>query len=138
MDVSTPPTSRRVKAGGTVLIIVVGLLNFHIPHFLIESRTHSDYASALLELLLVANVLGALVAAVGISRDHRWAWLLGLAVAGVSVLLYLLQETVGLPGLPRSWLEPSRLLSLAVEVLFAVLAVPQLTGRSRPSSVPRR
>jgi hypothetical protein len=44
------------------------------------------------------------------------------------VALYLAQETVGLPGLPKMWLEPSRLLSLIVEGLFVVLAGFQLVA----------
>ena len=53
-----------------------------------------------------------LVAAVGIYRGLRWGWLLGVATAGIGVGLYVVQETVGLPGLPglpRQWWEPSRI-----------------------------
>jgi hypothetical protein len=121
-----------VKAAGIVLIVVVGLLNFHIPHFLIQSPA-SDFASVLLELVFVINVIAAAVAAVGIYRNGRWAWFPGLAVVGLSILLYLLQETVGLPGLPRAWLEPSRLVSLLVELVFAALAVSQLARRPGPT-----
>jgi len=35
---------------------------------------------------------------------------------GVSVVLYVAQETMGLPGLRKRWLEPSRVVSLLVEV----------------------
>lgn len=125
---------RSVKASGIVLIIVVGLLNFHIPHFLVQSPA-SDLASGMLELVFLVNVFGAVVAAVAIYRDLRWAWFIGLAVVGASVLLYLLQETVGLPGLPKAWLEPSRIVSLLVEAVFAVLAVSQLVGRPVPTLV---
>jgi hypothetical protein len=110
------------RASGVALIVVVGLLNFHVPHFLIEPAAGGGPANSLLELGLLANVLGALVAALAIAGDQRWGWLLGVLVAVVSAALYLVQETVGLPGLPKMWLEPSRLVALVVEVTFVVLA----------------
>lgn len=126
--------SRRARATGSVLIVLVGLLNFHIPHFLIQSGSGLDDAGRVLEVVFLANVLAAVLAAVGIYRASGWAWLLGLAVVVVSVLLYVLQETVGLPGLPQAWLEPSRIVSLLVEALFACVAWYQLlvTAEARP------
>lgn len=114
--------SKRVIWAGIVLVVLTGLLNFHIPHFLIETPKDSGSSAYLLELVVLANLLGALVAAVGIYRNVRWGWLLGLLVAGISVLLYVAQETVGLPGLPKMWLDPSRILALIVEGMFVVLA----------------
>lgn len=106
-----------------MLIVVVGLLNFHPPHFLFQSgRSSGDTSSYVLEAVLLANLLAALVAALGIYRDLRWAWLAGIAVAGISALLYVAQETVGLPGLPKDWAEPSRIVALAIEALFVVVA----------------
>ncbi len=115
--------SRRVKILGIVLIIFVGLLNFHIPHFLFESTTEFSSATYLLELVFLANLLGAVVAAVGILRDQRWGWRLSIFIAVVSCGLYLAQKMVGLPGLPKSWLEPSRIVALVVESLFVGLAI---------------
>jgi uncharacterized membrane protein YhdT len=68
------------------------------------------------------NVLGAVIAAVAIWRNLGWGWALGVAVVGLSFVLYLAQETVGLPGLPQNWWEPSRIVSLIVEALFIVVA----------------
>jgi hypothetical protein len=116
------------------LIVVVGLLNFHIPHFLIEPTSHGSDATYLLEVALLANVLGAVVAAAGIYLGHRWGWLLGVVIATVSVTLYVAQETVGLPGLPKMWLEPSRLLALVVEGLFLALAGSRVVRLGRPTS----
>ena len=113
--------SKRVRTLGIVLIVIVGLLNFHLPHFLLESTTYFSYATYLLEFALLVNLLGAVVAAVGIYRNLRWGWLLGMLIVGVSFVLYLAQETVGLPGLPKMWWEPSRIVSLIVEALFVVL-----------------
>jgi nicotinamide riboside transporter PnuC len=123
--------STSVRASGIALIVVVGLLNFHVPHFLLEPSRNGGTATYLLEVGLLANALGAVIAALGIALGRRWGWLLGVVVAVVSVALYVVQETVGLPGLPKMWLEPSRLLALLVEVSFLVLAGRQLTGSIR-------
>jgi hypothetical protein len=129
--------SKRVTWAGIVLITLTGLLNFHVPHFLVESPRVAGPGSSLLELVFLANLLGALAAAVGIARHRRWGWLLGVLIAGVSALLYVAQETVGLPGLPQRWLEPSRILALIVEATFVALARSQLASLEGESS-PRR
>jgi hypothetical protein len=113
--------SKRDKTLGIVLIVIVGMLNFHLPHFLLESTTYFSDATYLLEFALLVNLLGAVVAAVGIYRNLRWGWLLGILIVAISFVLYLAQETVGLPGLPKVWWEPSRIVSLIVEALFVVL-----------------
>jgi hypothetical protein len=122
--------SNRAKALGIVLIVIVGLFNFHVPHFLIEPATSVGDKSYLLELVFLTNLLGGLAAAAGIYRNGRWGWFLGMVIAGTSFTLYLAQETVGLPGLPKVWLEPSRIVSLVVEVLFVLVAWYQVV-RSR-------
>jgi len=53
---------------GVALIIVISLLNFHIPHFLTQSPAPTSYGGYVLEVLLMVNVLGAVVAAAGIYR----------------------------------------------------------------------
>jgi hypothetical protein len=121
------PTRTRVP--GTVLIIVVGLLNFHIPHFLFQDPGAGGRAGYVLELGLVLNVAAAVVAAVGIVRRRGWGWILGMIVAGVSLALWLAQETVGLPGLPQAWTEPSRLVAVMIETAYLILASRQLIRR---------
>jgi len=105
-----------------VLVILVGLLNFHVPHYLFEHTSEPGRAEYLLELILVANVIAALAAAAGIYRGQRWGSRLGIGVCLVSALLWLAQETVGLPGLPQQWLEPSRIVALLLEGIFVVTA----------------
>jgi uncharacterized membrane protein YhdT len=114
-----------------VLIILVGLLNVHVPHFLLEAPKSFGAASTLLELVLFVVLLGAVVAAAGIFAHQRWGWLLGLLIVALSVVLYLAQETVGLPGLPKNWWEPSRIVSLLLEGLFVVEACFQLGRREQ-------
>jgi hypothetical protein len=77
-------------------------------------------------LLLMASALAAVCAAVAIRRNRRWGWQLGVGVAAVAGLLYVMQETIGLPGFPQTWWEPTRLLSLLLCALFVLLARGQL------------
>lgn len=127
-------TSGPVKVAGTALIVAVGVLNFHVPHFLFQAPGAGGMAGYMLEVVLLANVIAALVAAVSIYRGSRWGWLLGVVVACVAVVFYVAQESIGLPGLPRNWLEPSRLLSLLVEGAFFVLAAHQLLSHRRATA----
>ena len=123
-----------MKTLGIVLIVTTGLLTFHPPHFLLEAGRHPiSPGGDLLAIGLAANLVAALVAAVGIVRNARWAWLLGIVVAAVAIGLYLVQQTVGLPGLPKNWVEPSRIVSLAVEALFVAVAVRQLRSSGDPA-----
>jgi len=94
-------TSGESKAVGIVLIVIVGLLNFHIPHFVLEHNA-LNFASSALEIVYLANLVGAVIAAVAIGRN---------------------QESVGLPGLPKNWFEPSRIVAVVVDGLFVVAAV---------------
>ena len=123
-----------MKTLGIVLIVVTGLLTFHPPHFLLEPGRYPGTAAGavVLEIALAVNLLAALLAALGIWRGVRWGWLLGIVIAVIAVVLYLVQQTVGLPGLPKNWVEPSRLVSLAVQALFITLAIRQL--RRRPGT----
>lgn len=95
------------------LIVVVGLIH------LIEAP--GDLQEAPYQgLLFLANFFGAIIAAIGIYRGHRWGWGLGALVAGGALVGYVISRTVGLPGLPveEEWLEPMGVLSLLVEGLF--------------------
>jgi hypothetical protein len=72
-----------------------------------------------LGLLFVANVGGAVVAAIGIYRNYRWGWGLGALVAGGAFAGYVISRTIGLPGMPvEDWLQLLGVLSLLVEGLF--------------------
>ena len=130
-------TTRRTVPG-VLLILAIGLLNFHVPHYLLEPGRAVGTASAVLEVVLLANVLAAVVAAVGIARGQAWGWRLGAAVAIFSVLLWLAQETIGLPGLPRQWGEPSRIVALLLEAAFLALARAALGRAGRAQAAGTR
>ena len=108
--------------------MLVGLLNFHVPHFLLESRDLNT-TEYLLEAVLLANVAASLVAAFGILCWRQWGWIIGIVVCVFSAILWVAQESIGLPGLPQQWFEPSRLVSLLIETSFVVLAWNRLQTR---------
>ena len=60
---------------------------------------------------------------------RRASWFLGTVIASVAVGLYMVQQTVGLPGLPKNWWEPSRIVSLAVQALLIIVAICQVRHR---------
>jgi hypothetical protein len=111
------PTSRTVFQGklawaGTALIAAVGLIHLLEAPEELEEVTY-------LGLLFLANFGGAVVAAIGIVRNHRWGWGLGALVAGGTFAGYVISCTIGLPGLPiEDWLDPVGVLSLVIEGLF--------------------
>jgi len=108
--------SEKLVGAGISLIVIVGLIH------LIEAP--GDLQEAPYQgLLFLANFFGALLAAIGIYRGHRWGWSLGALVAGGAFVCYVISRTVGLPGLPveAEWLEPLGFLSLLVEGLFVGL-----------------
>jgi hypothetical protein len=116
----------RIQWTSAVLIVGVGLVNLHIPHFILESKSGFSSAEYLFGLMLLVNFLASLVAALCISRSIRAGWIIGIIVCALSAILWLAQETVGLPGLPQQWLEPSRIAALAVEGIFVLTAWHQL------------
>jgi hypothetical protein len=119
---------------GVSLIAVVGLVH------LIAVPEYFEFATYL-GLLFAANVLGAVVSAIGIYRGARWGWPLGVLVAGGAFVMYVVSRTIGLPGLPegeREWLDPPGILSLIVEGLFVgiYMVVSVVEARKRTSVEP--
>jgi hypothetical protein len=119
---------RQTSWTGPAFIVLVGLLNFHVPHFLLESRDLNT-TEYLLEAVLLANVAASLVAAFGILCSRQGGWIIGIVVCVFSAILWVAQESIGLPGLPQQWFEPSRLVSLLIETSFVVLAWNRLQTR---------
>jgi hypothetical protein len=130
---TSSPINRAIFPGklawaGASLIAAVGLIH------LLEAREELEEATYL-GLLFLANFGGAVVAAIGIYRGHKWGWGLGALLAGGAFVGYVISRTLGLPGMPvEAWLEPLGVLSLIVEGLFiglglAILARPAKGAR---------
>jgi len=114
MSTSTAKTifPSKLAWSGALLIAAVGLIH------LLEAPEELEEATYL-GLLFLANVGGAVVAAIGIYRNYRWGWGLGALAAGGAFAGYVISRTIGLPGMPvEDWLEPLGVLSLVVEGLF--------------------
>ena len=110
--------SDRLVGAGISVIVFVGLIHLiDAPGDLQEAPYQG--------MLFLANVFGAVTAAIGIYRGHGWGWSLGVLVAGGAFVGYVVSRTVGLPGLPveEEWLEPLGLLSVLVEALFVGLSL---------------
>jgi hypothetical protein len=114
---SSTPTNRTIFPGkfawaGAPLIVALGLIHLLEAPEELEEVTY-------LGLLFVANFGGAVVAAIGIYRGHKWGWGLGALLAGGAFAGYVTSRTVGLPEMPvEEWFEPLGVLSLLVEGLF--------------------
>jgi hypothetical protein len=119
---------RLVRWAGAYLISFVGLL-----HLLLAGE-HFDYA-AYLGILFLANFVLSAVAALGIVwTGERWAWLLGVAVAGGALVALLWSRTFGLPGFPDGvgqWFNFLAWMAVAFEVPFLALAPLVLTSPGR-------
>lgn len=108
--------------GGAGLIVAAGLIH------LVLTPEHIEEA-AYLGLLFLADFAGSLVAVAGILRGQRWGWALGAFVAGGAFVAYLVDGTVGLPGMEAGGLlEPAGVLVKALEALFLVLCAFELVA----------
>jgi hypothetical protein len=108
----------KLRIAGVASISLVGLI-----HLLVTPEYYGF--AAYLGLLMIANLAGSMISAVGIYQGRVWGWWLGAVMAAGAFLAYVESRTLGLPGLP-SWepfTEPPGLLSLLVEAIFLGLAV---------------
>jgi len=128
---SIATATKQKKVIGIILVIITGLLNFHPPHFLIEKHKNLGSTSPILEFDLFILVIVAIVSAFGIYKNMRWGWVLGISVSCISIVLWIAQETIGLPGLPKMWFEPSRIVALIIEVTFIILAYQVIASTNK-------
>lgn len=116
---------KNLKWLGIILIIVTGIIHF------IEVPEYFDEA-AYMGVLFVLNGIGSLAAAYGIYKNQKWGWVLGLFIAGGSIIGYAMSRSVGLPNVAvKEWFEAIGILSLAVEGIFVVLALKTLAAGSQ-------
>lgn len=109
--------SRAARWSGALLIAVVGAIH------LVLAQEHFKEATYI-GVLFLGNIGAALVAAVNISRDALWGWVLGAATAGGAFVMYVVTRVVSLPGYAEAageWLEPVGIFSLIVEASFLAL-----------------
>ena len=114
------------KWNGIALILAIGLIH------LITTPHHFE-AATYLGWLFLANFAGSLLAAVGIYRGASWGWLLGVLIAVISFVAYLISRTVGLPGTGGEFVghwNAWGIISLIVEALFVALYL-SVTGSRR-------
>lgn len=111
---------KNFKWFGIMLIIVTGIVHF------VEAPEYFDDA-AYMGALFVLNGIGSIAAAYGIYKNQKWGWMLGLLIAGGSILGYIVSRTIGMPGVAvKEWADAIGILSLAVEGLFVLLALRPL------------
>ena len=113
---------------GAYLISFVGLLHLLLTG---EHLAHAAY----LGVLFFLNAAASTAAAIGLARTGaRWAWLLGAAVAGGSLVALLYSRVVGLPGYPDGvgqWFNFAAWMALAFELSFLAVAGLALTRRGK-------
>lgn len=115
-------TRSAVTLWGAGLILAAGLIHLVLTPEHLEEATY-------LGLLFVADFAGSVVAALGILRGQRWGWALGAVVAGGAFVAYLVDGTVGLPGMEAGGLlEPAGVLAKALEALFLVVCAFELVA----------
>jgi hypothetical protein len=109
---------------GIVLILIAGSVH------LIDAQ--DSYAEAAYKgLLFYANFLTTLVVAFGIYRNKLWAWKLGFVISIVSITLYCLSRSIGLPLIPAepdAWFEPLGVVALLSEGLFILVFMNRNIG----------
>ena len=126
-DLASPNTRSwsPINLMGAGLILASGLIH------LLLTREHFEEATYL-GWLFVADFAGAAVAAFGIYRGHRWGWVLGAMIALGAFASYLVDGTVGLPGVEgHHLLEPVGIVCKVVEILFLGCCAFKLAGFAR-------
>jgi len=103
---------------GVSLILATGIL-----HFVAAPGEYSE--ARYMGVLFLLNFLGALISAVGIAfRKFSWGWILGVIIAGGSILGYIQSRTIGMPGMEvEEWYDPIGIPAIIVESLFLAVFV---------------
>jgi hypothetical protein len=118
-------TTVPIRRLGAIAIAAAGLIHLVLAPEYFEAQTYLGV------LFLLSVPLCSWVAVRLWRGDDRAAWLLGTAVALGMALGFLLSRTVGLPGFHEGEWELLGVVSLVVEIGFALLAGLAMAG-SRP------
>lgn len=124
-DATNDFANRMVGWAGAYLISFVGLVH------LLEAGEHFGYATYL-GILFLLNFAASVVSALGIVwTGRKWAWWLGVAVAGGALVSLLWSRTIGLPGFPYGvgqWFNFLAWMAVAFELGFLSVAPLALTN----------
>jgi hypothetical protein len=114
-----------INLAGAALILASGLIH------LLLTREHFEEATYL-GWLFLAEFAGAAVAAFAIYGGRQWGWMLGALLALGAFASYLVDGTLGLPGVEgHHVLEPVGIICKAAEILFLGLYAFKLAGFAR-------
>ncbi|MEV7287078.1 hypothetical protein AB0O01_21340 [Streptomyces sp. NPDC093252] len=114
---------RAARWAGAVLCLAVAVIHV-IDQGGITATRDPSYIGVAYHVLEIAALVAALLLLLGLARP---GWLLAIGVAVGPLLGYLLSRGPGLPDYRDdigNWTEPLGLVSLAVEALLLLLAVP--------------
>lgn len=119
-----------------ILILAAGIL-----HYVTAAEEYSK--ARYMGVLFLANFLGSLISAFGISRRKLgWGWMLGVVIAAGSIVGYVLSRTAGMPGMEvEEWYDPIGIPALIAEALFLlvfVLARPWSASAAQEAESPSR
>jgi hypothetical protein len=116
--------SRPTLLIAVALIVLTGLIHVvEAPEYLEEE--------VYVGVLFILNALGAAASAYGLLHGApRWAWLLGVLVAGGAFVAFILSRTTGLPSFKQDEWEGLGLVSLVVEGAFVALALTAMSRRA--------
>jgi hypothetical protein len=128
------PTKKRISTplltAGALLILAVGAIHA------IEAPDHLE-EQTYIGVLFVLNAVGALVAAIGIVRGARSAWILGAVVAIGAFAAFILSRTTGLPSYHETEWEPLGIVSLGLEAAYAIVCARALATPATAARRPR-
>ena len=101
-----------------ILILATGIL-----HYVTAAEEYSE--ARYMGVLFLANFLGSLISAFGISRRKLgWGWILGVVIAAGSIVGYIQSRTAGMPGMEvEEWYDPIGVPALIAEALFLLVFV---------------
>lgn len=114
-------------------IAIFLLLETGILH-LVNAQSQYDKAPYLGYLFMLI-LLGALIAAFGVTYNQKWGWLIGAFTSLASLALYFSTRLVSLPDLPiQPWRYPFGVVTSVVDGLFLLLCL--LRPWTYPASAP--
>jgi hypothetical protein len=118
--------------------VSTGLLGIALIHLLdLQSKLEE---SPYLGIAYIGLIVGTIVTAGWlIRRDRRGAWATAAALAGLTILGYVVNRTVGMPSAHDdvgNWLEPLGLASLFVEAMVVAGATAGLVSPAAGSPSP--